>query len=59
MRAAADGIVYRPCANYVIVDHGGGLETGYYHLPSSSIRVHEGQVVHRGDVLGHIGTAVG
>ncbi len=55
----ADGIVYRPCANYVIVDHGGGWETGYYYLPSSSIRVHEGQVVHPGDVLGHIGTAVG
>ncbi len=28
VRAAADGIVYRPCANYVIVDHGGGWETG-------------------------------
>ena len=59
VRAAADGVVYRPCANLVLIDHGGGWETGYYHMPSSSIRVFTGQVVHRGAVLGHIGTAHG
>lgn len=59
VRAAADGVVYRPCANLVLIDHGGGWETGYYHLPTNSIRVHTGEVVHRGDVLGTTGTAHG
>jgi LasA protease len=57
LRAAADGVVYRPCANLVLVDHGGGWETGYYHMPSISVAT--GQFVHRGDVIGKIGTAVG
>lgn len=59
VRAAADGVVYRPCPNLVIVDHGNGWETGYYHLPSRSIPVRDGQLVRRGDVLGHTGTATG
>jgi LasA protease len=57
LRAAADGVVYRPCANLVLIDHGGGWETGYYHMPSISVAT--GQFVHRGDVIGRIGTAVG
>ncbi|MGC2372824.1 MAG: VCBS repeat domain-containing M23 family metallopeptidase [Solirubrobacteraceae bacterium] len=59
VRAAAAGVVYRPCANLVVIDHGGGWETGYYHLPTSSIVVHAGQVVNAGDALGTIGTATG
>ncbi len=57
VRAAADGVVYRPCANLVVVDHGGGWETGYYHLVG--ISASQGQAVHRGDPLGRIGTGVG
>jgi LasA protease len=57
VRAAADGVVYRPCGNLVIVDHGGGWETGYYHL--ANISVGQGQVVSRGTPLGHIGTGTG
>lgn len=57
VRAAAAGVVYRPCANLVVVDHGGGWETGYYHMPR--IFVHAGQEVAAGTPLGTIGTAVG
>ena len=57
VRAAADGVVYRPCANLVVIDHGGGWETGYYHM--TGIAVGQGQVVHRGDPLGHTGVGVG
>jgi LasA protease len=59
VRAAAAGVVYRPCANLVVIDHGGGWETGYYHLPTSSIVVHTGQTVSAGAPLGHIGTSTG
>lgn len=38
----------------VIVDHGGGVFSGYAHL--SSIAVAEGQVVGKGDVLGGVGS---
>ena len=57
VRAAAGGTVYRPCANLVVVDHGGGWETGYYHMPT--ILVHDGQTVTAGQPLGTTGTAVG
>jgi hypothetical protein len=57
VRAAAGGVVYRPCANLVVVDHGGGWETGYYHMPT--IYVQNGQTVTAGQALGTIGTAVG
>jgi hypothetical protein len=36
--------------NLVIIDHGGGLFSGYAHL--SEIKVSEGQLVAQGDVLG-------
>jgi LasA protease len=57
VRAAANGLVYRPCPNLVVIDHGGGWETGYYHMPN--IFVHTGQFVHTGEPLGTIGTATG
>ena len=57
VRAAADGVVYRPCGNLVVIDHGGGWETGYYHL--MNITVGQGQVVSRGAALGHIGQGTG
>jgi LasA protease len=57
VRAAASGVVYRPCSNLVVIDHGGGWETGYYHMPRIFVRA--GQYVHTGDELGTTGTGVG
>jgi murein DD-endopeptidase MepM/ murein hydrolase activator NlpD len=39
--------------NAVIVDHGRGVMTGYWHL--SQIDVTVGQHLDRGDLLGHVG----
>src|SRR5689334_18525155 len=38
----------------VVVDHGGSIQTFYAHL--SKIAVHTGQEVHRGDLLGNVGS---
>jgi murein DD-endopeptidase MepM/ murein hydrolase activator NlpD len=56
--APADGVVVlaRPLqvrGNVVIVDHGWGVYTGYWHL--SEISVAEGQLVERGELLGGLG----
>jgi murein DD-endopeptidase MepM/ murein hydrolase activator NlpD len=40
--------------NAVIIDHGAGLHTGYWHL--SKIDVKPGQAVQAGDKLGEVGT---
>lgn len=40
--------------NMVIIDHGGGLFSGYAHL--SAFHVTEGQTVEAGDVIGEVGT---
>ncbi len=40
--------------NAVLLDHGGGIYTGYWHM--SEIYVSEGQMVKVGDVLGVVGT---
>lgn len=40
--------------NLVVLDHGGGIETRYGHL--SRITVTVGQLVHRGDVIGRVGS---
>ncbi len=39
--------------NLLMVDHGSGLFSGYYHL--SEVLVQEGQVVNRGDAIARIG----
>ena len=39
--------------NAVIIDHGLGIHSGYYHL--SEINVQEGQQVKKGDVVGKLG----
>ena len=57
VRAARDGIAYRPCANFVRVNHGDGWQTGYYHL--KNIAIADGQSVSRGQVLGEISSDVG
>jgi murein DD-endopeptidase MepM/ murein hydrolase activator NlpD len=40
--------------NSVIVDHGGGVKTGYHHLLDTSVVV--GQQVEAGALLGHVGS---
>ena len=58
VRAPADGTVVlaEPLAirgNAVVIDHGWGVLTGYWHL--SSIEVAVGQEVQAGDVIGRVG----
>lgn len=50
VRAAADGTVVRPCANFVQIKHVNGWTTGYYHV--RDIRVRAGDHVDRGQVIG-------
>jgi murein DD-endopeptidase MepM/ murein hydrolase activator NlpD len=60
VRAPADGIVLKAgmgtgYGREVVVDHGHGLETLYAHL--SGFAVIAGQDVHRGDILGYVGSS--
>lgn len=57
VRAAADGVVSRPCANFVVIDHGNSYQTSYYHV--TAISVSHGQSVARGQVLGQISAESG
>lgn len=45
----------RSAGNYVIVDHGDGLSTRYYHLAYGSVRVAAGDTVAAGQELGFMG----
>lgn len=40
--------------NLVVLDHGGGIETRYGHLSGIAVKV--GQLVHRGQVIGRVGS---
>lgn len=40
--------------NSVVIEHGGGLKTYYYHL--DSIDVKAGDIVRQGDIIGKVGT---
>lgn len=59
VRATADGVIvfaaYRPdgYGRMVVIDHGGGLTTGYAHL--SKIEVVPGQEIRRGEVVAYSG----
>jgi murein DD-endopeptidase MepM/ murein hydrolase activator NlpD len=59
VRAAADGKVLLVnedmvlTGKTVVIDHGYGLETVYIHM--SALKVTEGQMVKRGDVIGAVG----
>jgi len=58
IHAAADGKVVfagplHVRGNTVIIDHGWGVMTGYFH--QSVLHVQEGQLVHQGDVIGEAG----
>lgn len=57
--APADGIVGRASwfssyGLFIALEHGGDMETRYGHL--SRLNVAEGQMVHKGDVIGYVGT---
>lgn len=59
IHAAADGIVgradwYSSYGLYVALEHGGNIETRYGHM--SRLNVAAGQMVHKGDVIGYVGT---
>lgn len=60
VRVTADGVVVHTgydsgYGRLVVVDHGNGLQTYYAHL--SAFRVHAGQEVRRGDVVGAVGSS--
>jgi murein DD-endopeptidase MepM/ murein hydrolase activator NlpD len=59
IHAAADGMVSRAdwfssYGLYVAVEHGGEIETRYGHM--SRLNVAAGQMVHKGDIIGYVGT---
>jgi exodeoxyribonuclease VII small subunit len=59
VRCAAAGVVrlvgdFFYTGNTVVVDHGMGLLTAYFHMESATVA--EGQMVRAGDVLGHVGS---
>jgi len=59
VHAPADGVIakaewFSSYGLYIQVEHGGDLETRYGHL--SRLNVAAGQFVHKGDVIGYVGT---
>ena len=59
IRASADGVVSRAdwfssYGLYVSLEHGGNIETRYGHM--SRLNVAAGQSVHKGDIIGYVGT---
>ena len=59
--AWADGTVLEaadsdgPAGTHVVLDHGGGLVTRYFHLERGSLSHAAGDIVQRGSVIGHMG----
>src|SRR5712692_939388 len=54
--AAGKVVIARPLTvrgNGVIIDHGLGVFTGYYH--QSKLAVQEGQAINKGDLIGYVG----
>jgi len=48
----AEAIIYT--GNTVVIEHGGGLKTYYYHM--NDIHVEEGDMVQRGQIIGTVGS---
>jgi murein DD-endopeptidase MepM/ murein hydrolase activator NlpD len=45
--------------NYVQIDHGGGVDTGYGHMNTIAIGINDGTDVRAGQVIGYVGTTGG
>jgi murein DD-endopeptidase MepM/ murein hydrolase activator NlpD len=59
VHAPADGVVVfaqrqSDYGNLIVVDHGNGMTTRYGHLSRFAAR--NGQAVHKGDIIGYVGT---
>ena len=59
VHATADGVIgradwYSSYGLYVAIEHGSSIETRYGHL--SRLNVAAGQFVHKGDIVGYVGT---
>jgi murein DD-endopeptidase MepM/ murein hydrolase activator NlpD len=52
VRLSADNFYYS--GNYILLDHGQGLNSFYLHLSKSFVK--EGQIVKKGEVIGEVGT---
>jgi hypothetical protein len=52
---AGPGPEWRELANFIVLDHGGGLFTSYVHLAFGSARVLPGDVVQAGEILAETG----
>jgi murein DD-endopeptidase MepM/ murein hydrolase activator NlpD len=62
IRAAGDGVVTaierrRGYGRYLVIDHGGQIETAYAHLDRFASGIQPGIVVHQGDVIGKVGSS--
>jgi murein DD-endopeptidase MepM/ murein hydrolase activator NlpD len=60
VHATADGVVASAASsgnygNLVVIEHGYGITTRYGHLSRFAIKA--GQQIHRGDVLGYVGSS--
>jgi len=58
VHAAASGTVESilyPAWGKVVINHGGGLKTGYMHMDSIAPGLQVGSVVKQGDVIGYVG----
>ncbi len=58
--AAWDGVVVKTDyddsrGHYVVIDHGEGITTEYYHLAGDSIHVYAGETVTAGQEIGYMG----
>lgn len=59
--AAKDGVVESVTSgsgwgNYIVINHGGGIKTGYAHCMSGSISVSSGQRVSAGQAIARVGS---
>lgn len=55
VRSNEESVDGREAGNAVVLGHGQGYETIYSHLKKGSVRVHPGEKVKRGQVLGLVG----
>ncbi len=61
IHAATGGTViyagwYGTYGNFVLIDHGNGISTGYAHIVSGGISVHNGEHVSAGETVAHVGS---